>query len=215
MRLTRNRHGATLVEQLVALVLGAVMITSLYGFYRAELFHILTQEAKIVTLEDARGAMDMITRDLKNAGSWGTGSAPPERGTGDDPNGDADSVCNRIYAATRLLIHIQMDLNGNDNCTDLEPRENIRYELAGATATCPGRAVIRRNGDCLVPNVNTPVPDKLFTYYDINGVDLGDTPAPSAIKRVRIAFSVEAKNPDPKARGKLASTLSNSIELRN
>lgn len=215
MRLTGNSRGATLVEQLVALLLGAVIITVLYGFYRAELFHILTQEAKIVTLEDARGAMDMITRDLKNAGSWGTGSAPPERGMGDDPDGDADTVCNRIYAATRRLIHIQMDLNGNDNCADLEPRENIRYELAGSTATCPGKNVIRRNGDCLVPNVTMPVPDRLFTYYDIKGVDLGDTPVPAAIKRIRIAFSVEAKNPDPKASGKLASTLSNSIELRN
>jgi len=215
MRLPGNRRGATLVEQLIALLLGFVMITSLYGFYRAELFHILSQEAKIVTLEDARGAMDMMARDLKNAGSWGNGTAPLERGIGDDPDGDADLVCNRIYRATRRLIHIQMDLNGNDSCADTDPRENIRYELAGSTATCPGAVVIRRNGDCLVSNVTTPVPDKLFTYYDINGMDLGDAPAPAVIKRVRIAFSVEANNPDPKGNGKLASMLSNSIELRN
>jgi hypothetical protein len=215
MRLTGAQQGATLLEQLIALLLGAIMITSLYAFYRTELFHLLSQEAKTVTLEDARGAMDIISRDLKNAGSWGTGSAPSERGGNDDPDGDLDSICNRVYLATARLVHIQMDLNGNDSCADTDPRENIRYELAGSTATCPGKVVIRRNGDCLVPNVITPAPDKLFSYYDSEGTDLGDTPAPAAIKRIRIAFAVEVKNPDPQASGKIVSTLSTSVELRN
>jgi hypothetical protein len=215
MRLTGAQQGATLLEQLIALLLGAVMITSLYAFYRTELFHLISQEAKTITLEDARGAMDIISRDLKNAGSWGTGSAPSERGGNDDPDGDLDSTCNRVYLATARLVHIQMDLNGNDSCADTDPRENIRYELAGPTATCPGKVVIRRNGDCLVPNVVTPVPDKLFSYYDSEGMDLGDTPALAAIKRIRIAFTVEVKKPDPRALGKVASTLSTSVELRN
>jgi len=210
-----NKCGATLLEQLIALLLGAVVITSLYGFYRAELFHLLSQEAKAITLEDARGAMDIISRDLKNAGSWGTGSAPSEQGGNDDPEGDADTVCNRIYRATGRLIHIQMDLNGNDSCADTDPRENIRYELAGSTATCPGTVVIRRNGDCLVSNVTTPVTNRLFTYYDMNGMELGDTPLTSAIKRIRIEFTVEIKNPDPKATDKITSSLSSSVELRN
>ena len=37
MRLTKNKRGTTLLEQLIALLLGAVVITSLYGFYRTEL----------------------------------------------------------------------------------------------------------------------------------------------------------------------------------
>jgi hypothetical protein len=108
-----------------------------------------------------------------------------------------------------------MDLNGNGNCADTEPRENARYELAGPTSTCPGSKIIRRNGDCLVANVTTPLAGKLFTYYDSAGVDLGDTPALGTIKRIRIAFAVEAKNPDPKIGGMLASTVSSSVELRN
>jgi len=204
-----------LLEQLIALLLGAIVITSLYGIYRAELFHLLSQEAKAITLEDVRGAMDIISRDLKNAGSWETGSAPSEQGGFDDPDGDADTVCNRIYRATRWLIHIQMDLNGNASCADTDPRENIRYELAGPTATCPGAVVIRRNGDCLVSNVTTPAPNRLFTYYDVDGVDLGDAPPLSAIKRIRIEFAVEVKNPDPRVAGKIASSLSSSVELRN
>lgn len=210
-----NIKGATLVENLGSLLLGAVMITGLYGLYRSELFQFLSQEARTTALEDGRGALDIMVQDLRNAGSWGTGSAPPEHGVGDDPNDDGDAVCNRIYAASASMIHVQMDLNGNGNCADTVPRENIRYELTGPTATCQGTSIIRRNGDCLVANVVTPTGGKLFSYYDRNGEDLGDAPPLQAVKRVRIAFAVQLKNPDPSRGGHLGSTLSTSVELRN
>jgi Tfp pilus assembly protein PilW len=211
----QNNGGVTLIEQLVALLLGTIVITSLYEFYRAELFRSISQEAKTATLEDARGALDIIVRDLRNAGSWGAGSVPPERGGSDDPDNDTDTHCNRVYAASGGMIHIQMDLNGNDNCADPDPRENIRYELTGPTSTCPGTTIIRRNGDCLVANVKTATAGKLFTYYDATGADLGDLPSPSAVKWIRIAFAVQVKNPDHRVGGNMISALSTSIELRN
>jgi type II secretory pathway component PulJ len=211
-----ERQGTTLIEQVVALLLGAVVILALYGFYRAQLFQTLAQETKTATLQDGRGALDIMVRDLKNAGSWGNGGILPlETGNADDPDADPDGVCNRVYAATAAIIHVQMDLNGNGNCADTDPRENIRYELTGPTSTCSGMKVIRRNGDCLVANVSTPATGKLFSYFNDAGTDLGDAPSLAAIKRVRIAFTVELKNPDPKIGGSLASALSTSVELRN
>jgi type II secretory pathway component PulJ len=211
----RDHGGTTLIEQLVALLIGSVLITSLYGYFRAELYHMLAVEAKTATLEDARGALDIMIRDLRNAGSWGTGSVPSEIGSADDPNNDADTVCNRVYAASATMIHVQMDLNGNGNCADNDPRENIRYELTGPTSTCPGPNIIRRNGDCLVANVVPTTAGKVFSYYDANGTDLGNVPAPDTIKRVKISFTVRVKNPDPKVNVNLASVLSSSIEFRN
>lgn len=210
-----NHCGATLIEQMVALLLGSVMITSLYGYFRSSLYQLLSIETKTATLEDARGALDIMLRDLKNAGSWESGSAPAEIGGADDPDNDADTVCNRVYAATASMIHVQMSLNVNGNCADIDPRENIRYELTGPTSTCPGTNIIRRNGDCLVANVVLPVAGKLFTYFDADGTDLGNTPARDSVKRVRIAFAVQVKNPDPRLNGNLASTLASSVELRN
>jgi type II secretory pathway component PulJ len=215
MRFIQNNYGSTLIEQLAALLLGTIIITSLFGFYRTELFHLLAQETRMATLEDARGAMDIISRDLKLAGSWGTGSAPAETGLGDDPDGDEDSACNRVYRATERVIQIQMDLNGNGNCADLEPRENIRYELGAPTSTCPGATVLRRNGDCLVAHVTAPNSGKLFRYYDENGSQLSDSPPPAAIKRIGISFSVGMKQTDSKTGASLNSTLSSSVELRN
>ena len=215
-RCWRSPYGLTLVEQMVGLALGSVLVVALYGYFRSNLYQHLTVEAKTATLEDARGALDIMVRDLRHAGSWGTGRAPSEiAGGADDPDNDADSVCNRIYAATPSLIHVQMDLDGNDDCAGSDPRENIRYELAGPTSTCPGSQVIRRNGDCLVANVVVAVAGKLFTYFDAEGVELGSSPALDSIKRVRIAFTVQVKYPDPRLTGNLASTLASSVDLRN
>lgn len=209
-----NHHGATLIEQLVALALGSVMMTTLFSYFRSEAVYLRTLETKIATMEDARGALDIMIRDVKNAGSWGTGSAPAETGAADDPDGDADAVCNRVYAATSTRLHVQMDLNGNGNCADTEPRESIRYELTGPTSTCAGTTIIRRNGDCLVANIVIG-PNPLFGYFDAGGNNLGSTPNPAAIRRVRIGFSVQVKNPDGRVGGNLTTALSSSVELRN
>src|SRR5574339_170097 len=115
---------------MVSLLIGSAMIISLYAYFRAEIYHSLKIELKTGALEDTRGALDIMTRDLKNAGSWGSGSVPLELGGADDPDNDSDAVCNRVYAARPGMIHIQMDLNGNGNCADVDPRENVRYELA-------------------------------------------------------------------------------------
>ena len=213
-RLDKQR-GVTFIEQMVGLMLGSVLITSLYGYFRSNLYQQLSIETKTATLEDARGALDIMLRDLKNAGSWESGSAPAEIGGADDPDHDADTVCNRVYAATASMIHVQMSLNDNGNCADVDPRENIRYELTGPTATCPGAQIIRRNGDCLVANVVPSSVGKLFTYYDADGNDLGNAPPVAAIRLVRIAFAVQGKNPDPRVGGNLTSMLSSSVEFRN
>jgi len=210
-----NERGATLIEQMASLLIGASMILSLYTYFRSEIYQSLTLELKTATLEDARGALDIMIMDLKNAGSWGTGSTPLELGGSDDPNNDVDPICNRVYAATPTMIHVQMDLNGNGNCADIEPRENIRYELAGPTSTCAGPNIIRRNGDCLVANVVPTTAGRIFSFLDGNGVDLGPAPALNAIKRVRIEFAVRATHPDPRAGGQLASAISSSVEFRN
>lgn len=210
-----DERGATLIEQMASLLIGASMILSLYTYFRSELYQSLKIEVKSATLEDARGALDIMVMDLKNAGSWGTGSAPSEIGGSDDPTNDADPMCNRVYAASPAMIHVQMDLNGNGNCADTDPRENIRYELAGPTSTCAGPNIIRRNGDCLVANVVPATAGKIFSFLDVNGTDLGPAPDLNAIKRVRIEFAVRVTNPDPRAGGHLSSAISSSVEFRN
>ncbi len=225
-------QGFTITELLLAAVFSLIVMGTLYGFYRDQLFQLLYQQTKTATLEDARGALDIMARDLRNAGAWASGTAPDESNPAvDDPNTDADTVCNRVYAATSTLIIVQMELDSDGNCTDTG--ETIKYELTGPTGTCPGSNIIRRNNVCLVANVVTPTGSlSLFTYYPA-----GTDPPPFCfstgnpagcsedlaanlddIKRVKITFAVQAANPNPSTKGanpNISSTLSSSVEFRN
>ena len=202
-RMLWNHRGLTTVELLGAALCAMVMLAALYGFYRDQLLHLLLQETRTATLEDARGALDIMMRELRNAGYWGKGPAP----TG----------CKKIVTATPALIRIQADLNENGNCSSAVVGNDVTYDLSNATSTCPG-SIMRRNGSCLVANVKISPGKPLFTYFDISGTQLAGSPPPAAIKRIRIAFSVEVLDPTPQGKrsGKtIRSTLSSSVEIRN
>jgi hypothetical protein len=173
------------------------------------------QETKTVTLEDARGSLDIMVRELRNAGSFPMIT---------DATCVKDSSGNplRVISATSTSIQIQADTesrNGGDpdgKCT--ETGETVTYDIGGATSTCPGPMIIRRNGYCLVANVVVSSKEPLFTYFDGNDLQLSGSPPVDAVKRVGIKFSVEV--PDPTPQGKrlgntLKSTLSSSVTFRN
>jgi len=54
MRQRLNQRGTTLLEQLIALLLGSTVIVGLYGFYRAQLYQTLAQETKTAAVQDGR-----------------------------------------------------------------------------------------------------------------------------------------------------------------
>ncbi len=220
-RIFWERGGFTVTELLVSMLFAGIVVATLYGFFRDQLFILISQETKTATLEDARGGLNLMARELRNAGAWKGGTAPAESTpTIDDPDNDADAVCNRVYAATKTLVIVQMDLNGDGNCTDNSSTdliETVKYELASSTSTCSGSNIIQRNDDCLVANVVTPLgTDKLFSFYDSSNTDLGDNPSSLAnIKRIKITFRVQVINPNPNVGGNIFSTLSTSVLLRN
>jgi len=112
-----DRRGFTTAELLVAALFGMIVMATLYGFYREQLFQLLAQETKTATLEDARGALDMMVRDLRNAGSWGSGTQP--------------GLCLRVYSASSTSIRIQADLDGNGDCSSATG-EDVTYDLSSA-----------------------------------------------------------------------------------
>jgi len=195
----RPSEGFTTAELLMAMAMALMVFGTIYGFYRDQLFMLLMQDAKTSTLQDARGAMDLMVRELRNAGAWASGSQP--------------AGCAKIVVAGPTAVRIQADIDGNGDCKNSETGEDVSYETTGATATCSG-TIIRRNGNCLIPGVTLPK-GSLFTYFDISGSLLEAAPPVEKIKTVRINFSTKTKNPNPKIGGDVASTLVSTVELRN
>lgn len=205
-RIFWDKRGFTITELLVAALFGLIVMATLYGFFRDQLFNLVSQETKTATLEEARGALNLMARELRNAGAWGTGAAP----TG----------CSRIVTATATEIQVQADVDGNGDCANATTGENVTYAFVSTSNPsgdpCPG-ASITRNGDCLAANVIIP-PGDFLTYYNEDSKTLPppiDDLTRIKIKRVKITFSIEETNPNPKVGGKISSTLSSSVIFRN
>ncbi len=189
----------------MAALFGMIVMATLYSFYRQQIFSLLSQETKTATLEEARGALDMMVRELRNAGAFPVAT---------DDTCAKDNLGNpkRVIAASTSLIHIQSDNDGDGKCA--ATGEIVTYALSGSTIT--------RNGPTnpVVKNVVIPSGSRFLTYYQAGST----TPLPhpisdaSVIKRIKIAFSVQVPDPTPegKAAGrKVASSLSSSVEFRN
>lgn len=196
--------GFTTTELIVASLFAVLVLATLYSFYRDQLYNLLSQEIKTATLEDARGAMDLMVRELRNAGAWASGSAP----TG----------CARFQVATATQIQIQADVDGNNNCT--ATGEDVTYAyVSTATSTCPAGRITRKD-DCLVGSIVIPAGTDFLTYYAAGSTTPLTQPISdlNAIKRVKITFAVQMQNPNPNARGvnpNISTTLSSSVEFRN
>jgi len=205
-RVLREYSGFTIIELIMASLSALTMIAALYGFFRQQLFTLLSQETRTANLEDSRGALDIMIRELRNAGAF------PATTNGTCAK-DPQNAPLRVVAASADSIQIQSDLDGNETCD--ATGENVTFSFSSSsTQACPGEN-IKRNGQCLVANVIRPT-GKLFTYYDASGTLLPDTPSnPGTIRRVKITFGVEVKNPDPSVGGNLSTAFSSSVEFRN
>ncbi len=46
----------------MAALFGMIVMGALYGFFQEQLYSLLSQEAKTATLEDGRGALDIMSK---------------------------------------------------------------------------------------------------------------------------------------------------------
>ena len=207
-RILRDKRGFTVAELLVAALFGMIVIATLYGFFRDQLYFLVAQETKTATLEDARGALDMMVRELSNAGSF---PLPANYPTTRPANDDDVNNCKRVVSASATSIRIQADLNGDGDCAD--DNEDVTYTYNSTSGT------ISRNSNTS-PVVSNVVASNFLTYY-VAGSTTTVTPSSTninAIKRVKISFAVQVADPTPegKAAGrKITSTLYSSVDFRN
>jgi type IV pilus assembly protein PilW len=195
-----NQKGFTLTELLVAMGLSLIVLGAVYGVYRVQTHTVRAQEFKMEAQEDARAALDMMTREIRNAGFFPTGSTNTCPGTAG------------LVVATATILQLVYDADGSTDCTGTvatgKPAdENVAYALTGGNIT---RAV---NGGVAQPltagNVTNTV---MFTYVDNAGAA---TTTLANIKRVNITVSVQSRSTDAQFGGGQLITMTSNVDLRN
>lgn len=175
-RLRRN-NGFTLVEMMVSIGIGMAVIAAVTTTFMSQTRIYNAQEQVNEMEQNARGALDVITRELKMAGY--KANTGPVYGLG------ASGV---NFDTTKLVI--EADLNG-DNSIDgaAGSQERITYAYNSST-----QEITRRLGsgtsDVFADNITA----FNFTYLKSDG---GTAMLANEIRQVAIAITARTATPDP------------------
>jgi type IV pilus assembly protein PilW len=192
-----NEKGFTLVELLIAMVIAAIVMTSVYSVYQSQQRSYVVQEEVAAMHQNLRAAMYFIEREIRMAGCDPTGAA----GAG-------------MVTASGNLIRFTEDFRGKnagdppDGDTG-DPDEDISYFLADADGDGQVDDLVRDTGG-VEANIEKVIAENIqslnFTYLDSSGAT---TAVLDNIRFVRI--TLVARNDD----NSKTDTLQTRIHARN
>ncbi len=197
-----------MIELLVTVLLSSIVMGAIYSVYRVQTHSMKVQENRMEAQEYARSVLDLMVREIRNAGY--------------DPIGCTEVA--GIAVAGAQTLQFRFDANADGDCADLD--EDITY---GFDATgCPsGFANITRDDandaiaaqpitDC---NISDEAGKFSLAYYQMDTTTAFATPVSAANRlithRVFVTITVESKNPNSEFGGQLISTMTSNINLHN
>jgi len=201
-----TRNGFTLVELLTALCVGLIMLAAFYGVYVVQNREFSRQEQIAQMQQNARMAMDLMSKEIMMAG-YGPNTLARCTGTTTANN----QPCVGITAANANAISFTVDLDGDGDTQHPlhDPNENITYDLYESKGVQTlGRAPHHGIRQPVVENIS----DLTFTYLDSEGTATANL---SKIYSVQISLTAETVKKDPNLGGFRQYTLTSHVNIRN
>jgi type IV pilus assembly protein PilW len=168
----RNIEGFTLVELLVSMGLGMVILAAVTTTFMSQTKIYNAQEQANEMQQNARGVLDIITRELKMAGY--------------KPN--AGTFNGVTYSTTQLMVQADLDSSGAIS-TDSTANEQITYAYDSANQRIT-RAVGTGGAQILADNITA------FTFSYLDGTGTATTVSAN-IRQVSINITAKTAKPDP------------------
>ncbi len=170
-----NKAGFTLIEMMVAITISMIVIAAVTGTFTAQTRQNKAEEEISQLHQNVRGALDLMSRELMQAGYKAPGNTVPVTGV--------------TYSTTQLLI--QADLSANDSIdTSSSSVEYINYTRNSGT-----NQITRQLGTGGTPEIVADnITECTFTYRDANNAT---TTTSSLIRKVTITITGQTAKPDP------------------
>ncbi|MGH7768878.1 MAG: hypothetical protein ACREQP_15640, partial [Candidatus Binatia bacterium] len=161
-------------------------------------------EFKMEAQEQARAALDMMVREVRNLGFFPTQTPCPA------PANTAGMV-----AATATMIQIVYDANNDGLCTGTlatgaTADEDVTYTINANDIT---RTINDGNGPQVLTAAN--VTNLAFSYFDNNGNVMPFPLNLANVKRIGVTLSVQSRSTDVQFGGQQIITMNSNVDLRN
>jgi type IV pilus assembly protein PilW len=168
----RNPNGFTLVELMVSMGIGMVILAAVTTTFMSQTRIYNAQEQINEMQQNARGALDIINREVKMAGY--------------NPNGA--SFLGVTYSTTQLMIQADLDSTPGIDVS-ITPNERITYAYDAANNRIT-RAVGSGSAQILAEHISAFT----FGYLDTTGTA---TTVSANIRQVSISITAITAKPDP------------------
>ena len=229
----RRAGGFTLVELLMALVVGGLLMSSVYLMMISGQQSSTGVERKVAAQQDVRAALDIMAMEVEMASYNPFFALPsqiwvnPTTCTG----ASANPQYKGIQVAGPMGITVEMDIVENGNIKSADANEIIAYvyDIPSQTIT---RSVNCGNADPFLGGGATAVAgtktvnvlnsgngvSPIFRYYNSAGTELHPETTPADypnIRRIDIALTVQTEEIDPLTRANRQMIYSTSVFVRN
>jgi len=182
----RGRSGFTLVEVLIAMLIGGVVLAAVMASFQSQHNTYLAQDQVVEMQQNARAAMDMLVRDIRSAGYDPThdkllGAGITTAGannlvfTRDNGAGGLETLDYSLFDAFEFTAPPSNDGLPDDLARDFTP----------AGGVSGGRQVVAEN-----------ISQLEFRYLDGSG---NPTATSADIRSIQVSIMVQASQPDTKS----------------
>lgn len=175
-RLTKDwgPRGFTLIELMIAMAIGMIVFASVAATFTSQTRAYSAQEQINQMEQNARGALDIMSREIKMAGY--------------KPNGGSVSGV-LSYSSTSLTIQADLNADGaiSTNAAD--------YEQISYTYDSSSKTISRQVGSATAATLAENISAFAFTYYQASGT--GQATSAANIRRIKIAITAKTEKPDP------------------
>jgi len=216
-----SSEGFTLVEVLVAMFVGAIIMSAIYGMMIVAQKNSGNLDRKVVTQQDTRAVLNLMAMEIRMASynpmyassTWGTIPSCAAMGISTPA-----TSCKGIQIAEADKMVIAMDLNGNGSIGNVtDDNEYIMYAYDGSTGTlyrnvsCGGNEALL-GGSAPFTNVINGSTVSLFQYFDKDGNVTTSIPD---IRRILITIISETSEKDVNTQQTKKMVYSTSVLVRN
>jgi len=212
MTASKQQIGMTLIELLIAMVLGLIIVASVIALFISMLSSTTTNLNEIRLNQELRAAMSLMTRDIRRAGYNGnaasTAGASNPFSTDASSAGAASTALNVGVGNDDVIFAYDADSDGVLGTDD----EVFSYQLASNSVQfCQENTVAKITAGCTTASWQ-PITDP--TVVSITGLTFIETDASSAsgaeFKQITIELSGQwVKNTD------FSRTITETIKRRN